>query len=128
MRHPPTTGQTESAGGATEAYLHVSTILRISYCNGRFFKKKGVLCHLSGFCGLTFRGKFWHSIDLRYQPSDLGYDWHKLADGFPDRFPVFLAASADAAAVDSFETWAQRWKDAAGGAVFRERWAKKASL
>ena len=67
------------------------------------------------------------SIDLRYQPSDLGFGWQNLRDDFETRFPCFIVASRDAAKVTSWPEWRQKWLDNREDPVAKSRW-KRASL
>ena len=64
------------------------------------------------------------SIDLRYQPSDLGFGWHNLRDDFETRFPCMTAASADPAKETSWPEWRQKWLNNREDPVAKSRWSR----
>ena len=64
------------------------------------------------------------SIDLRYQPSDLGFGWHSLRDDFEKRFPCMTVASADPAKETSWAQWRQKWLDNQDDPVAKSRWSR----
>ena len=56
----------------------------------------------------TTRDRVRWSIDLRYMPTGQSYAWHSSGDEFDAIYPGFIAASAGAAEVASWEAWRDR--------------------
>ena len=94
----------EPGDGARTRPCEPCAPILLSSCCG-FSSGPAGLCAVLAFHNLCMHGtapnhrpdRVRWSIDLRYQPSDLGFGWHNLRDDFETRFPCMTVASADPA-------------------------------